>query len=186
MLWHGRNGSLPKQCRYLWTTSVLPMLQGVGEPNMHAPKVMIATSLALFLIASSGCRRSSSQKPVVVNILRDQKSQAFEITESKLLEFQSTRPKTQSGRQIIVQSILMNQDQFEAALANQLGLSKMQPDLIVLDSPAQSKPWMQVAEIEARNACYPAIDCPAFIPPWVSGEQKAATASVLRALSGGS
>ena len=101
-------------------------------------RALLVASIALGVSCTDSCKRSN-QRPIIVNVLRNEKSRSFEITEPKLLQFQSQQPKTSSGRPIIVQSILMNQSQFENILVNQHGLAEMKPDLVVLDSSAQEK-----------------------------------------------
>jgi hypothetical protein len=79
----------------------------------------------------------------------------------------------------------MDRSHLEAALKNPSGLSNMKPDLIVLDSYTQTEDWMRRDQIELRNACKPIADCPVFVSPWISDEQKNAAALVLNALSSG-
>jgi hypothetical protein len=154
---------------------------------MRTTKVLLAAYIALSLLCAVSCKRGN-QHPIIVNVLRNEKSRSFEITEPKLLQFESQRPKTSSGRPIIVQSILMNQSQFENALADQHGLSEMKPDLVVLDSPNQAKasPGIQAQSVRARNICGRIANCPAFIPSWVSGDRLDAAQLVLKALSSSS
>lgn len=151
---------------------------------MRRTRTLLALCIAIHIVGTTDCRRSN-QSPIVVNLLRNEKSRAFGITEPKLLEFESQHPKTSSGRSIIVQSILMNEAQFERTLVDQAQLSAMKPDLVVLDSPDQIRVSSAI-EAEAANAtnvCGSITNCPAFVPTWVSGERLDAIHAVLKALS---
>lgn len=153
---------------------------------MRLPIFLAAVLISLLLFTMTTCKRT--QDPIIVNVLRNEKSRSFEVTERKLLRFESLQPKTDSGRPIVVQSILMNDAQFDNILADQQRLSMMKPDLIVLSSPDQAKAILaaQEASVAATNVCGTVVNCPAFIPRWVSGEKLDAARLVLSSLSSSS
>lgn len=145
------------------------------------PRFVATIVIYVATICMASCH---SREPIVVNVLRDVKSQSFPITEHKLLKFQSTRPKSTSGRRIIIQSILLNSSRFEHTLSDDRILHTMKPDLVILDSRGQTalNPALRTYASTAHNACGTELDCPAFIPGWVVGEKLDASQQVLKAL----
>jgi len=64
---------------------------------------------------------------------------------------------------------------YQKELAEKIALVK--PQLIILDSPADLNQLVgvQFDVRQAKSACGKDKNCPAFIPPWVSGEKLEAT-----------
>ena len=179
---------MPRMGRYLWATGHLSMLQIVDRSmKMRLSATLFASCILMFVICLTGCKRKTPE-PVIVNILRDGKSEAFGITERKLLSFQSRQPMTLSGKPIIIQSILFDRAHFEDLLADEGRLSTMKPDLVVFDSVAQAQasPAVRSQPTNLRNACGADANCPTFIPRWVSGEHLDAGEQLFRALVTGS
>ena len=72
---------------------------------------------------------------------------------------------------------------YQEELAKKIALVK--PQMIILDSPGDVK---QVGGVHldlqnTKSACGTNRDCPAFIPPWVSGEELEATQIVFSAIT---
>jgi hypothetical protein len=59
------------------------------------------------------------------------------------------------------------------------------PQIIILDSISDTQllSEIQVNLAEARNACGSRGNCPAFIPPWVSGEELEATTKLFDSIT---
>jgi len=73
---------------------------------------------------------------------------------------------------------------YQKELTEKIALVK--PQMIILDSPADAKlvGGMQFDLRKAKSACGRNRDCPAFIPPWVSGEELEATNILFSAITG--
>jgi hypothetical protein len=141
--------------------------------------VVVVTIAFLFV----GCKRSNEE--VAVNVLRENKSAFFEQHEHKLLRFQQSRPKTASGRYIIIASVLPSHGDFKKILSEDSRLSNLKPDLVILSSSDQRTlgPIVAAESSNSTNLCNDSSDCPAFIPSWVNGDKLEATKQVLRVLS---
>jgi|SRR5579872_1615267 len=145
---------------------------------------LLLSAVALGILVLGGCRRGKD--PLVLNLLCDNQSKSFPIAEHKLLKFQAGRPKTSSGRPIIVQSVLLDQSKFESLLGDDAGLTIMKPDLVILDSPEQEKSTRAARESNKKgDACNPATGCPTFIPVWVTSDRLDAAEQILKALASG-
>ena len=145
---------------------------------MRTGSICIILTIALLVGCTS--RRPSA---IVVNVLRDGQSSFSPLVEGRILAFQESRPKTRDGKLIVVQSILPTHDEFEHII-NDPHISKMQPDVIVLDSSEQANSNPLLKRDSETNACGTAANCPAFVPSWVSGEKLEASQQVLKAVSG--
>jgi hypothetical protein len=100
---------------------------------------LILAVLGVFVVIGLfGCSCRIQNDPIIVNVLRDEKSSAFGVTEKKLLTFQKPTPRTSSGRSIVIQSILMNPVKFEETLTNEQSFFAIKPDIVVLDSAEQA------------------------------------------------
>jgi len=87
-----------------------------------------------------------------------------------------TGRKVESGRAIFVATIEAN---YDSNLSDQL--KTLKPQLVILDSQSdlgRIEPAAGRAVI-STNVCGPGEDCPAFIPPWVAGDQFEASKLVL-------
>jgi len=66
-------------------------------------------------------------------------------------------------------------------------IALVKPQIVILDSPADAKllgGGMQFDLQRAKSVCGRKRDCPAFIPPWVSGEKLEATNMLFSAITG--
>ena len=139
---------------------------------------MIVTALILSGFFTS-CRRSMDNKFVVVRVCRDANSDFSRELDRKLYSF-NNQHRVSSGKWIIVATV---EGDYQRELAEAISLVK--PQMIILDSPADSKQLAGV-QFDVRNAksvCGGNRDCPAFIPPWVSGEELEATKMLFAAIT---
>jgi hypothetical protein len=97
----------------------------------------------------------------------------------KLYGFSNHR--VSSGKLILVATM---EGDYQDELAGKIALVK--PQMIILDSPTDVKlvAGMQFDLQKAKSACGKNQDCPAFIPPWVSGEELEATNMLFSAITG--
>ena len=139
---------------------------------------MIVAALILSGFSTS-CRRSMDNNLVVVRVLRDANSDFSRELDRKLYSFNSQH-RVSSGKRIIVATM---EGDYQQELAEKISLVK--PQLIILDSPADVEHLVgvQFDVRQTKSACGNDNNCPAFIPPWVSGEQLEATKMLFAAIT---
>lgn len=124
------------------------------------------------------CRRPTNDSFVVVRVCRDAHSDFSRELDRRLYGINNRR--ISSGKLIVVATMEGN---YQEELAQKIAL--VRPQMIILDSPDDVK-QVSGAHLDlqnARSACGTNRDCPALIPPWVSGEELEATQIVLSAVT---
>jgi len=152
----------------------MPLLR---NPRMK-PFCVIVVVLGLNSIFAS-CRRSTDNNFVVVRVFRDANSDFSRELDRKLYGF-NNQHRVSSGKMIVVATM---EGDYQNELAEKIAL--VRPQMIILDSPADAKRvgGMQFDLRKAKNVCGRNLDCPAFIPPWVSGEELEATNMLFSAVT---
>jgi hypothetical protein len=128
--------------------------------------------LSLFL----GCEERSHPTPVVVHVLRDASASFAKNLRQADLEFGSSKARLSSGRWMMIAT---NEGDSYPALVKRLAPTT--EDLVVLNSLSDLPDVAAVKDHVGR----PQFICggaPAYIPDWVSGEQREATEIYLRFL----
>src|SRR5215471_917108 len=143
-------------------------------PLLRNPRMKVFCVIVIVLVLSSffiSCRRSTDNNFVVVRVFRDAKSDFSRELDKKLYNF-NTQHRVSSGKLILVATM---EGDYQNELAEKIALVK--PQMIILDSTADAKliGGMQFDLRKAKSVCRGNLDCPAFIPPWVSGEELEAT-----------
>jgi len=131
-----------------------------------------------FFSTLESCRRPTDNNFVVVRVCRDAHSDFSRELDRRLYGFNNRR--VSSGKLIVVATM---EGDYQEELAKKIALVK--PQMIILDSPGDVK---QVGGVHldlqnTKSACGTNRDCPAFIPPWVSGEELEATQIVFSAIT---
>jgi hypothetical protein len=139
-------------------------------------------SIVMVLVLSSSsasCRRSTDSDSVIVRVCRDANSDFSRELDRKLYGF-NNQHRVSSGKLIVVATM---EGDYQNELAKKIALVK--PQMIILDSPADAKyvGGMPVDLRKAKSVCGRNRDCPAFIPPWVSGEELEATNMLFSAIT---
>jgi hypothetical protein len=145
----------------------------------NAASSLIVISLTL-RCAFLSCSRSTDKDCVVVRVFRDANADFSRDLDRALYTFGGMH-RTESGKVIMVAT--MESSDYRK-LAEKIAVGK--PQLIILDSPADVT-LLNVVDLDlrqAKSACGRNKDCPAFIPPWVSGEELEATKQVFSAIAG--
>ena len=142
------------------------------------PVCLIVTVLVLSCFLAS-CHGSTDNNFAVVRVFRDANSDFSRELDRKLYGF-NNQHRVSSGKLIVVATM---EGDYQASLAEKIALVK--PQMIILDSPADAKlvGGMQFDLRRARSVCGRNRDCPAFIPPWVSGEELEATNMLFSAIT---
>jgi hypothetical protein len=138
---------------------------------------VIVTVLVLSFFLTS-CHGSTDNNFVVVRVFRDANSDFSRELDRKLYGF-NNHHRVSSGKVIVVATM---EGDYQHELAEKIALVK--PQMIILDSPTDAKlvGGMQF-EQRAKSVCGRNRDCPAFIPPWVSGEELDATTTLFSAIT---
>jgi hypothetical protein len=136
--------------------------------------------LLVFSLVFASCRRSGDNNFVVVAVFRDASSDFSRELDRKLYGF-NDQHRVSSGKLIVVAT---EEGDYQNELAEKITLIK--PQIIILDSPADAKlvgGGMQFDLRKAKSVCGRNRNCPAFIPPWVSGEKLEATNMLFSAIT---
>jgi hypothetical protein len=131
-----------------------------------------------FSTTLESCRRAANDNFVVVRVCRDANSDFSRELDRRLYGINDRR--ISSGKLIVVATM---EGDYQEELAEKIAL--VRPQVIILDSAVDVN---QVGGVHlelqnARSACGTNRNCPAFIPPWVSGEELEATQIVFSAIT---
>lgn len=151
------------------------------------PQLRIRAKRLCFIVVLSicslsiACRGPRDPGTVVVRVFRDSQSDFRWDLDSKLYSFNNfdRRLRVTSGKMVFVATVEGN---YKEELSN---IVLFKPQIIILDSISDTQllSEIQVNLAEARNACGSRGNCPAFIPPWVSGEELEATTKLFDSIT---
>ena len=125
-------------------------------------------ALAILLIATvflySGCKLFKPRpKPVVVSVLCNLKSPYGNEFDHRILDFQTSNPRTSSGRPIIIRPVEIGdyKDMLEKHIGRDINVQ-----MVILDAPedAALNPNVQADMAHAVNICAALKACPANVP----------------------
>jgi hypothetical protein len=154
---------------------------GLHKTKRLKPQFLTCIVMALCSVFAA-CHRPPDNNYLVVRIYRDSNSAFGRDLDRKLygLNDPNHQLRVGSGKLIVVATMEGN---YQEALAGKIATVK--PQMIILDTPADAKQLHGVPfDLEtAKNACGAEGNCPAFIPPWVDGEELEATNLVLSAVT---
>ena len=130
--------------------------------------------------AAPACKKPSVQQTVVVHLFRDLHSPYAHELDHRILEFQSSNPRLQSGAPVVVESI--NEIEYETALKNDFD-KNVKVEVVILNDPndVTEIPTLTAALANATNICAAVKACPAMVPALITTNATAerATASQL-------
>lgn len=118
--------------------------------------------LLLLILLLSGCQRHQKSTSVTVHLLRDLRSVYGSELDRRILDFEGSNPRVQSGQHIVIAS---ETGDYKDMLSRQSGSSD-NIDLIILNSPddAGGSTSLQAALPQAVNVCAGLKACPANVP----------------------
>ena len=129
----------------------------------HRHKFALAVLLASSFLTLGGCKLKQRPKPVTVLVLSNLASPYGHELDHRILEFQTSNPRTSSGRPIVVRTVEIGdyKDMLEKHIGNDTTV-----DLIILDSPQDAllNPGVQAQMTHAVNICAALKACPAEVP----------------------
>src|ERR1700730_18612473 len=145
-------------------------------------RAVLLISMTLVVASCERSQRSPLADPVIVRVYRDRKSDFANQLDHKFYDFTSERHRVSSVKWIWVATA--EPYNYEDELGGKVA-TVIKPQMIVLDDPADASliPGMEIDLQQARSACGSNRNCPAFIPPWVSGEELEASRQVLAAIA---
>jgi hypothetical protein len=148
--------------------------------NLRIKPFCTTVVFLVFSLLFASCRRSEDKNFVVVRVFRDASSDFSRELDRKLYGF-NDQHRVSSGKLIVVAT---EEGDYQNGLAEKIALVK--PQIIILDSPADAKlvrGGIQFDLRKAKSVCGSDRNCPAFIPPWVSGERLEATNMLFSAIT---
>jgi hypothetical protein len=141
-------------------------------------KIAVANlcTIICVLAALAYCQEQNNQ-PVVIHVYRDRKGPASHWLFRQIGEFQKAETRTASGKPIVVATA--EPRDYRKTLAD-VG-KDLKPDLVILNSKLDAEANLHLrAEVKsATSLCSGQFSCPAFVPPWTSGETKEAAQKLL-------
>lgn len=141
--------------------------------------VYVIVTMVVLSFSFASCHGSTDRNFVVVRVFRDGSSDFNRELDRKLHDF-NNRHRVSSGKLIVVATM---EGDYQKDLAEKIALIK--PQMIILDSPADARlvGGLQFDLRKAKSVCRGNRDCPAFIPPWVSGEELDASNMLFSAIT---
>lgn len=114
----------------------------------------------------SACKPRPKVTPEVVRVLRNLNSPYASEMDRRIVEFQLTNPRLQSGRPIKVETIEIRD--YPDLLQNHLG-KDITADLVILDAPsdADMNPVVKADMAHSVNICSAVKACPSQVPALV-------------------
>lgn len=144
----------------------------------------VVAAVAAALLSGSCERHQKSESPpdtVIVRVYRDRESDFAQQLDRRLHDFTTAHHTTSSRKSIFIATV--EPYHYREELGGKVATIK--PQLVVLDraSDAELIRGMDVDVKKAMSVCGVNRMCPAFIPPWVSGEDLEAAKQVLDDIS---
>src|SRR5271167_685036 len=124
---------------------------------------------ALFLL--DGCNMKPKPKPVIVSVLTNLSSPYGHELDHRIIEFQTSNPRTNSGRPIVIRPVEIGD--YKDMLQNHIG-KDITVQMVILDAPedAALNAHIQADMGRAVNVCAAVKACPANVPALIpSGTQ---------------
>jgi hypothetical protein len=146
---------------------------------------LIALLITVF-ISLAGCKYFKAKpKPISVSVLCNLKSPYGNELDHRIIDFQTSNPRTASGRPIVVRPVEIGD--YKDMLQRHIG-NDIRVQLVILDAPedAALNPGIQTDMAHAVNICAALKACPAVvpavIPSGVDGEELEAAQKFQEAL----
>jgi len=152
-------------------------------------RLALATLMVSVFLVLGGCTLLKQKpKPVVVHVLSNLASPYGHELDHRIIEFQTSNPRTSSGRPIVVQTVEIGD--YKDMLQKHIG-HDITVQMVILDAPedAAMNPSIQADMAHAVNVCAALKACPAnvpaLIPSGTEGEQLEAAQKFEQALGNG-
>jgi hypothetical protein len=131
----------------------------------------LAVLLAVQCLFLPGCKPRSRSKAIYVRVLSNLASPYGHELDHRILDFQTSNPRTSTGRPIMVQTVEIGdyKDMLEKHIGHDTTV-----EMIILDTPddAAMSPVVQADMSRAVNICAALKACPADVPSLIpSGTQ---------------
>ncbi len=125
-------------------------------------RAILLISLLLILVLG-GCKMKPKPKPVIVHLLTNLTSPYGHELDHRIIEFQTSNPRTASGRPIVVRPVEIGD--YKDLLTRHVGRDIM-VDMVILDAPEDAALNAGIAAdmAHAVNVCAALKACPANVP----------------------
>ena len=119
--------------------------------------------MASSFLMLGGCKMTPKPKPIVVRVLNNLSSPYGHELDHRIIEFQTSNPRTSSGRPIVVRPVEIGD--YKDLLTKHIG-KDVTVELLILDAPedAAMNPGIQADMGRAVNVCAAVKACPANVP----------------------
>jgi hypothetical protein len=127
----------------------------------------LSAIVAIFLFTGLiGCKPKPKNTPEVVRVLRNLSSPYASEMDRRIVEFQITNPRMQSGKPIVIETVEIRD--YSDLLQNHLG-KDVNADVIILDAPSDAdlNAGVKAEMAQAVNICSAVKACPADVPALV-------------------
>ena len=148
-------------------------------------RFILAILAILVFTGLIGCKPKPKTTPQVVRVLRNLNSPYGSEMDLRIVEFQISNPRMQSGKPIVVQTVEMRD--YPDLLKNHFG-KDVNADIVILDAPSDAdlNASVKADMANAVNICAAVKACPAEVPALVpssdSADSKEAAQKFLDAL----
>ena len=146
-------------------------------------KRFLATAILSSIFCLASCRHATQENFVVVRVYRDRNSDFASELDRRLYAFNDygNYQRVGSGKVIVVETT--EPVDYQKELGGKV--AQVKPQLIILNSPEDARlvGGMQLDLQQGKSACGGNRNCPALIPPWVTGEELEATRAVFTAIT---
>src|SRR5271166_3676519 len=134
-------------------------------------KFALAILLASVFLILGGCKPKPKTQPVIVHVLNNLASPYGHELDHRIIEFQTSNPRTSSGRPIFIRPVEIGD--YKDMLTQHVG-KDITVQMVILDAPedADLNPHIQADMAHAVDVCAALRACPAKVPALIpSGTQ---------------
>jgi len=127
----------------------------------------LGIALAILLIPAlsplNACKMKPKPKPVIVSVLTNLSSPYGHELDHRIIEFQTSNPRTNSGRPIVIRPVEIGD--YKDMLTKHVG-NDLTVQMVILDAPedADLNPHIQADMARAVDVCAALRACPAKVP----------------------
>jgi hypothetical protein len=123
----------------------------------------LAILLACLFLGLGGCKVKPKPKPLLLHVLTNLRSPYGHELDHRIIEFQTSNPRTASGRPIVVQPVEIGD--YKDMLQNHVGRD-IAVQIVILDAPedATLNSHLMADMGRAVNVCAAVKACPANVP----------------------
>ncbi len=134
------------------------------DVNMaQSNRFALAILLACLFLGLGGCKLKQKPKPLLLHVLTNLSSPYGHELDHRIIEFQTSNPRTASGRPIVVRPVEIGD--YKDMLQNHIGRD-INVEMVILDAPEDAALNSHIMADMGRavNVCAAVKACPANVP----------------------